>query len=313
MSFATVQGQEAAVGMLRADLERQRLPAAYLFSGPDGVGKRLLALQLAKALNCDAGGHDACDRCPSCLKADGRSHPDVWWIEPADARQTLKIEQVRALLPHIGMRPFEGRYQLLILVGAEQLTDEAANALLKTLEEPARNTLFLLTTANRASCLPTIVSRCRIVPCLRLPESLVREQLVHAHNVPPEAAAALARWSDGSLGRALARHDDGWWERQQALLGLIRDGQWQALAREGSGDESRARVLELLELLIWFYRQRTLEASAADDAATAGARADLIDWLVARLEDVQRYANAKLVWALVVDRLQDVTASRVAS
>ncbi len=306
MSFATVQGQSNAVSLLRADLACGRVPAAYLLSGPDGVGKRLLALQLAKAVNCDAGGGDACDQCPSCLKIERRNHADVWWVEPETAHEALKIEQIRELLPRFGLRPFEGRYQVLILVNAEQLTDEAASALLKTLEEPARSTLFVLTTANRAACLPTVISRCRLVPCLRLPESLIREALTGRHGVPSDAAAALARWSDGSLGRALARHHAGWWERQQELLGMIRDGQWQALGKEGSGDESRARVLELLELLIWSYRQRTLEASVAGDCSTAEALAGLIDWLVARLEDVQRYANAKLVWSLVVDRLQDV-------
>ena len=306
MSFQSVAGQETAVAMLRADLARRRLPSAYLFAGPDGVGKRLLAVELAKALNCDAGGNDACDHCPTCLKTHNRNHPDVWWIEPSAPHETLKIERVRELLPHIGMRPFEGRYQLLIIVGAEQLTEEAANALLKTLEEPAHNTLFILTTANRAACLPTIVSRCRLIPCMRLPEPLIIERLTAEHGVDATAASALARVADGSLGRALARHQAGWWDRQQALSRMIRQGEWQRIANElPAGEAARPWAQETLELLVWTHRQQTLEASSTGDGAAASILAGRTERLLQLLDHINHYANTKLVWALVVDELQD--------
>ena len=306
MSFRSVAGQQTAVAMLRADLARRRLPSAYLFAGPDGVGKRLLAMELAKALNCDAGGDDACDRCPTCLKTQRRNHPDVWWIEPSTPHETLKIERVRELLPHIGMHPFEGRYQLLVIAGAEQLTEEAANALLKTLEEPAHNTLFILTTANRSACLPTIVSRCRLIPCMRLPEPLIIERLTAEHGVDAAAASALARVSDGSLGRALARHQAGWWDRQQELQRMLRQGEWQQLANElPAGEAARPWVQETLELLVWTYRQQALEASAAGDGAGASAMADRTERLLQLLDHVNRFANTKLVWALALDYLQE--------
>ena len=252
MSSQSVAGQQTAVAMLRADLAHRKLPSGYLFAGPDGVGKRLLAVELAKALNCDACGDDACDRCPTCLKIAHHNHPDIWWLEPSTPHEMLKIERVRELLPRIGMRPFAGRHQLLIIVAAEQLTEEAANALLKTLEEPAHNTLFILTTANRAACLPTIVSRCRLIPCVRLPASLIIERLTADHGVHHDAAAALARVADGSLGRALERHQAGWWERQQELQRMIRQGDWQVMAGElPAGEAARPWVQETLELLVW--------------------------------------------------------------
>ena len=306
MSFQSVAGQTMAVAMLRADLARRRLPLAYLFAGPDGVGKRLLAMELAKALNCDAGGDDACDHCPTCLKIAHHNHPDIWWLEPSTPHEMLKIERVRELLPRIGMRPFAGRHQLLIIAGAEQLTEEAANALLKTLEEPAHNTLFILTTANRSACLPTIVSRCRLIPCTRLLASLIVERLTADHGVNHDAAAALARVADGSLCRALERHQAGWWERQQELQRMIRQGDWQALANElPAGEATRPWVQETLELLVWTYRQQALEASASGDGAGASAMADRTERLLRLLDHVNRYANTKLVWALALDYLQE--------
>ena len=311
MSFQSVAGQSTAVAMLRADLTQQRLPSAYLFAGPDGVGKRLLAIELAKALNCDAGGHDGCDRCPTCLKIAHRNHPDVWWLEPSTPHERLKIERVRELLPHIGMRPFEGRHQLLIIAGAEQLTEEAANALLKTLEEPARDTLFVLTSSHRAACLPTIVSRCRLIPCMRLSESLIVERLTGEHGVDPAAAVALARWSDGSLGRALERHQADWWERQQELRQMMHQGEWQALANElPPGDAGRPWAQETLELLIWTYRQQALEYSSAGDAENASAMAGRTERLLRLLDDLNHYANTKLVWALALDYLQEMEGAR---
>ena len=306
MSFTSVAGQARAIELLRADLGGGTLPPAYLFAGSDGIGKRLLALQLAKALLCDAGGGDACDRCSACRRIEQRQHPDVWWIEPEDAHAPLKIEQVREILQHIGLRPFEGRHHVVIIIAAEQLTEEAANALLKTLEEPTGSTQFILTTANRAACLPTIVSRCRLVPCLRLPAALIVERLTADHGVPRNEAEALARWADGSLGRALARHQEHWWERQQELLQMMRQGEWQPLAKMiPGGEEARPWLQETLELLIWSCRQQALEAASSGAPDAAASLAATVDWLLQRLDDVNRYANAKLVWSIVVDRLQD--------
>ncbi len=306
MSFSSVAGQTRAIELLRADLAGGTLPPAYLLTGPDGVGKRLLALQLAKALNCETGGDDACDQCSSCRRIEQRHHPGVWWIEPAGAHESLKIEQIRELLPRISLRPFEGRHQVVIIAAAEQLTEEAANALLKKLEEPTGSTRFILTTANRAACLPTVISRCRLVPCVRLPESLIVERLVGDHGVTRDEALALAHWADGSLGRALERHHAGAWERQQELLRSMQRGEWQALAKMiPSGDDARPWLQETLELLIWAYRQHVLEAASAGETDSAASLVSIIAWLLQRLDDANHYANAKLVWSVVLDHLQD--------
>lgn len=145
--------------LLAAHLQRNRIAHTYLLSGPEGEGKIKLALGFAKALNCEREkAFQACD-CPSCGKIERRTHPDVRWLGEDLEVRSLKIEEIRILLHETSLAPFEGRWKVFILQGAERLTLEAANALLKTLEEPPGHSVFLLLVENKAHLLETIQSR----------------------------------------------------------------------------------------------------------------------------------------------------------
>ena len=195
-------GNPRAVEVLRRAVELDRLPHALIFAGPAGVGKRTLAILLAQLLNCRSPvGRGACGVCPSCRKIAVMSHPDVRVIEPDGA--FIKIEQVRQLIGEIAYQPFEGRYRVAILDGAEQMRQEAANSLLKTLEEPPSRTVIVLVTANPYLLLTTIRSRCRLLQFGGIPEDRIEAYLVACEGWDQRDARLAAELSQGSLGRAL--------------------------------------------------------------------------------------------------------------
>jgi DNA polymerase-3 subunit delta' len=201
--FSDIVGQPRAVEALQRSIASNRLAHAYLFSGPDGVGKRTTARALAAALNCATRPGEGCDVCGSCLKLAHNHHPDLIVLLPDGA--FIKIEQVRALQPHLAAAPHEGRYRLVLIDGAEALHPSAANALLKAVEEPRSDTLFVLCTAAPQRVIPTLVSRSRQIRFV----PLARKELlgaVQASGLAEDVDEETLRWacavSEGSPGRA---------------------------------------------------------------------------------------------------------------
>ena len=157
-----------------------RLAHAYLFSGPRQTDKAAMAIAVAQMVNCQESANAPCLVCASCQKIASRNHPDVHWIGPQD-QEAIKIDEIRQMLGRVALRPFEARKKVFILSNVERMTTEAANALLKTLEEPAPNTLMILCTSNVDICLDTVKSRCHAVRFFcsedQLPENKNRQCL----------------------------------------------------------------------------------------------------------------------------------------
>ncbi|HCJ66735.1 MAG TPA: DNA polymerase III subunit delta' [Elusimicrobia bacterium] len=178
MSFSHILGQERVIEILKRLFAGNRFPQGLLFYGPSGVGKRTTALELAKALNClSVNGKQLmvndfpCDTCLSCQKIDKGIHPDVRIISPE--KETIGIDQIRELNRDSQWKPFEGSYKVYILEKTEKLTQEAANSFLKTLEEPPPQVLFVLISENKDTLLPTILSRCWVLPFSGLSEKVI--------------------------------------------------------------------------------------------------------------------------------------------
>ncbi len=160
MSFGDHPQQAQIAGQLQRGLRRGRLAHAYLFYGPRGAGKEALARTLAQALNCRAAEADACGACDSCRRVAQHRHPDVYWLRPESKSRAIKIEQVREFMQSVNLRSNMGGVKVGIVVDAECLNEAAANAFLKTLEEPPAQTVIVLLTAEPQRLLPTILSRC---------------------------------------------------------------------------------------------------------------------------------------------------------
>ena len=163
MQFDSFIGNRKIIGRLRTKLVEGRFPQGLIFSGPEGVGKRTCALMIAKALNCEnAQAADFCDACSSCRKIGSGMHCDVTTISVEEDATQIKIAQVRQLLRLLDLQPLEGRNKVFIIDPADLLNPEAANALLKGLEEPPENTFFILITVNVHELLLTVRSRCQV-------------------------------------------------------------------------------------------------------------------------------------------------------
>jgi DNA polymerase-3 subunit delta' len=204
MSFKDVLGHSMPVELLKRAIHQDKVSHSYLFLGNEGIGKKWVALQFAKALNCLEGvieKGDACDRCLSCKKIDHHLHPDVLILEPEG--QTLKVDQVRQMQRDLAYRPYEGRRRVCILTAADRMAPNMSNTLLKTLEEPPLHTVIILLANNPRLLLPTILSRCQPIRFHPLPISLVSNWLMERKGFNEEEAHLLASLSEGSPGKAL--------------------------------------------------------------------------------------------------------------
>jgi len=195
MNFDTFIGNRKIIERLRRKLREARFPHGLIFSGPDGVGKRTCALMIAKALNClNAPPGDFCGQCTACRKIESGTHPDVVTVSIEDEATQIKIAQIRQLLNTLELQPLEGRNKIFIIDPADLLNAEAANALLKGLEEPPENSLFILITVNVHELLLTVRSRCQVYNFTPLTLDEIRQ-----HGIANEL---MVRWSQGSIGRA---------------------------------------------------------------------------------------------------------------
>jgi len=255
MPFADILGQDLAVNCLQRSLGRGRIGHAYLFAGPEGVGKEKTALALAQALNCPASSPDPCGTCSTCRRIAAGSYPDVQRVAPAG--NSTKIDQIRALRQEAYYRPLEGRRKVYIITEAHKMTEQAANSFLRLLEEPPLYALFLLLTSQQAGLLPTIISRCQVVPFYPLSPALIRDKLQRELGLTRERAGVLAVLAGGSWEKAreLASSDEAGSLRRQVLdlVSLLWDGDQAARWLEGGELEKAQELPQVLEQLrLWF-------------------------------------------------------------
>lgn len=296
ISSWSILGHEWAITLLRRAVEAHRQAHAYLFTGLAHIGRRTLALALARALNC-TGEQPPCDirveskkekvegTCRSCRLIASGNHPDVRVLSPDGA--SIKIGQVRELQHDLALSPVEGRFRAAIIDGMELATAEASNALLKTLEEPPSYVVLVLIATEPDLLLPTIVSRCQHLPLRPLTVEQVSQALVSQWGIAAERADGLAHLSGGRLGWAVtAAQDEAVLEkRAERLDDLARllgaDGK--RVARFAYAEElasDNAVVLETLELWETWWRDVMLLA--------AGSAAPLVN--VDRLPALQQHA-----------------------
>jgi DNA polymerase-3 subunit delta' len=288
--FDQLTGNERVKQLLRRILEARRSPGAMLFAGEDGIGKKLFALEIARALNCRSPqGVEGCGKCPACVRIGKFNYPqsndsDDWkgiiWTDHADVgmvvapKRVLLVEQMRLIEREANYRPYEGNARLFLIEDADKLNDPSANALLKVLEEPPHTSHIILLTSRPDMLLPTIRSRCQMIRFSPLAPEEIEIHLVKSKIASANEARIRARVARGSLGRAVAQDFDGFSAQRAAMLGvlqalssdedriqLLRSGEELNEARYKDEYESRLDILETLIRDAWM-----LALHAPDDS-----------------------------------------------
>ncbi len=313
--FAKLSGQQRAKTILGRSLASGRIAHAYLFRGPDGVGKKLFGTAMAKALNCKVDGPSgACCSCVSCRKFDSGNHPD--FVVESPEKKTIKIERVRQLCKSLSYPPYESERRIVVIEDVHAMRPEAANSLLKTLEEPPPANVLILTAETSKNILPTISSRCQIVPFFPLLQTETAAILQKHQQLDEEHSHLLARLAEGSPGQALLLHKTDMIETWQRVVAMLSEPKHKndlyigtVLQLAGQMADLKENLLPMLGLLRIWLRDILVEKTAL--TAGSGRSPSPSQTVFTKMEaidkaerELARNCNRSLVCEILLFRLQ---------
>lgn len=291
-------GQEWAVDLLREHVVRDRTRHAYLLVGPQGIGRRTLALRFAQALNClrPPVKGEYCGECRICTQIARMQHADLTVIQSEEGAGSIKVDQIRELQYSLALAPYEARYRVALLLRFEEATTSAMNALLKTLEEPAPQVILILSAESRESLLPTIVSRCEVLRLRPLPVAEVVQGLYARWDVPEEQARLAAHISAGRPGFALQLCQE---PEQIEIRKSCLDDHWRLLsanrverfAYAESLAKDKDALIKTIEIWLSFWRDVMLRTIGTSASVVNLDRQNEIAEIAAQMQTKQVYQN----------------------
>lgn len=321
MSFERIIGQKRAISILTRAVKSQRMPHAFLFHGPEGVGKEAVAYEVAKAQFCQED-EIYCGACRDCIRVSQLSHPDLIVVYPAPkqpkneelqavtqsivknpyyrampwANPFILIDVIRGIKKTVSMTSYENKGRVIIFLDAHRMTTEAANSLLKILEEPLGKTMLILVSSQMNSLLPTIVSRCQQLRFDPIHWKDIETALVERERVSPEQAKIFSRISFGNYRRALELLDENINDKQDLMIDILRkvllpDHEILELVEHLVAREDKKSIKDLLQfMLVWFRDAMVLNLFPATDDFIEKIvninRLDLLQKFVSNLEPI---------------------------
>lgn len=281
--FKDVIGHEQVIQHMQNAIRQNKISHAYLLCGEAGSGKRLVAEAFAKTILCEAGGIEACGTCKSCKQAESGNHPDFRTVVREKA--TLGVKEIREQVTgDVQIKPYCSKYKIYLIAEAEKMTEEAQNALLKTIEEPPEYAIFLLTVSRQELLLQTVLSRCVLLPFHPIATEKIKKFLMEKKGVPDYLAESAASFSGGLVGRAVQyAESETFIEQRKEILHLVKY----------IDDMTMAEVMENVKLF-----------AAKKESAT-----EYLDMILLWYRDVLLYKATKNVNALMfMDELEAVAA-----
>ena len=265
MPFTDILAQGHVINHFKETIKADHLSHAYIFTGQDGVGKALFAKEFTKTLFCKKNKNDSCNSCLNCVRIEKDNHPDVYWIEIEEKAKYIKIENIRKLQHSVRLSPIESDYKTFIIKDANRMNEEASNCLLKTLEEPTPNTIFILIANSLSSIKETIKSRCQIIRFHTIPAHVIKDQLSKKLNADTRKIEWVSKFSNGSLGAAFELLEDNYYEINNDIINrLTRPSMDNLLFAEeiiatylsskDSLEEKRYTLKRILNCILQFYR-----------------------------------------------------------
>lgn len=290
MTNWNILGHEWAVEMLHQHAARGEFRHAYLFCGPPGLGRRTLALRFAQALNCPTPLEPGvpCGTCRDCKQIEGMRHPDVNIIQADSEGGTLKVDQVREVQRALSLKPYQVNYRIALFLRFQEANDNAANALLKTLEEAPAHAVLILTADNPEQLLPTIISRCEILRLRPLPVAAIEADLI-SRGVETERARLLAHISGGRPGYARTLVDDATLlekreERLDDLQSLLPAARVEKFSYADKLSKDKDAMRQAILIWLSYWRDVMLRVAQADTPLVNIDRNMEIEFLASRLD-----------------------------
>jgi DNA polymerase-3 subunit delta' len=256
--FGQIIGNESIIRHLQNAITAQKVSHAYILHGEEGMGKKLIAAAFAKTLQCEESGIIACDRCKSCMQADSGNHPDIIWV--THEKISIGVDDIRLQVnADIQVKPYNSPHKIYIIDDADKLTEQAQNALLKTMEEPPEYAVILLLTSNNSVILPTILSRCVVLNLKPVDKQAIKELLMVQYQIPDYKAEVAAAFSGGNVGKAIKyASSEDFEQKKENVLHILKYIDDMELYEIVSGlkflSADKNNIEDYIDLMILWYR-----------------------------------------------------------
>lgn len=258
LNFKNVVGHEQVIEHMKNAIQSKKVSHAYILNGEDGTGKKLLANVFAKALQCQAKESDPCGTCTSCLQAGSGNHPDIKYI--IHEKASIGVDDIRDQInSNISIKPYCSQYKIYIIDDASKMTEQAQNALLKTIEEPPAYGIIMLLTNNLNQLLPTILSRCVTLNLKPIRTDMIKNYLMNEHQIPDYMAELSASFCQGNIGKAIKyASSEEFLKVKEEVLHLLRNIEdmefYEIINIIKSISINKLEIDDYLDLIILWYR-----------------------------------------------------------
>lgn len=284
--FRDISGNEQIKRSMQSAIKNSMVSHAYIISGAEGSGKKLLAGAFAKTLLCERGGEDACGSCISCKTFEAGNNPDVIYVYPKKTK-ALSVDDVREqITSDVNIKPYNHKYKIYIIPKADTLTNQAQNALLKTLEEPPEYAVLILLAENMGAFLETILSRCVVFKIKPLSDEQVKEYLLTNNEAEEKDAGIYAEYSEGSIGKALVfAHSEEFSKLRDSIRDILKNiskMSWFDLTASAASLEEYKDLADITDMIYLWYRDVLVYKTTENEALVA--QKDIIPLIKAEAE-----------------------------